>query len=70
MRKTKRYAVVVLGVFFGLVLFQPVTADQAVEKEAFKAANFWLALVDRVVTRRAGRERQIISRPRCRRSSG
>jgi len=46
MRKTKRYAVVVLGVFFGLVLFQPVTADQAAEKEAFKAANFWLALVD------------------------
>ncbi|MFQ5541952.1 MAG: DUF4019 domain-containing protein [Candidatus Binatia bacterium] len=46
MRKTKRYAVVALGVLFGLVLFQPVTADQAVEKEAFKAANFWLALVD------------------------
>ena len=46
MRKTKRYAVVVLGVFFGLVLFQPVTADQAAEKEAFKAVNFWLALVD------------------------
>lgn len=46
MRKTKRYAVVALGVLFGLVLFQPVTADQPVEKEAFKAANFWLALVD------------------------
>ncbi len=46
MRKTQRYAIVVLGVFFGLVLFQPVTADQAAQKEAFRAANFWLALVD------------------------
>ena len=46
MRKTKRHALFVLGVFFGLALFQPVEANPAAEREAIRAANFWLALVD------------------------
>ena len=46
MKKLKRHAVLTTAVFFGLVFFQPVSADQAREKEAFQAANFWLALVD------------------------
>ncbi|MFQ5803220.1 MAG: DUF4019 domain-containing protein [Candidatus Methylomirabilales bacterium] len=46
MNKSKRNSILVLSVFLGLALFQPVTADQAAEKEAFKAANNWLALVD------------------------
>jgi hypothetical protein len=46
MRKTKRHAIFVLGVFFGLVLFQPVEANPPAEREAIRAANFWLALVD------------------------
>ncbi|MFQ5989816.1 MAG: DUF4019 domain-containing protein [Candidatus Methylomirabilales bacterium] len=44
--KKKRCAIVALSMFLGLVLFQPVTADQVVEKEAFRAANAWLSLVD------------------------
>jgi hypothetical protein len=46
MRKTKRYAIVALGVAFNLVLFHPATANPAAEKEAFQAVNVWLELVD------------------------
>lgn len=46
MKNTNRCAIVALSVFFILVFSQPVTADQAKEIEAFRAANFWLALVD------------------------
>ncbi len=44
--KMKRNVLVALTLLSSLVLFQPVTADQATEREAIVAANSWLALVD------------------------
>lgn len=46
MKKLKRHAVLATVVFFSLGLLQPAVADQAKEIEAFRAANFWLALID------------------------
>jgi len=44
--KTKRNALVAVGVFWSLLLCQAVVADQAGEKAAVEAANQWVALVD------------------------
>jgi hypothetical protein len=44
--KTKRHVLVAIGLFCGLVLYQAVEANLAAEKEAARAANKWLALVD------------------------
>lgn len=46
MQKLKRHAVLATVLSLSLGLFQPTVADQAKEKEASRAANFWLALVD------------------------
>ncbi len=44
--KTKRNALVAVGVFWSVVLCQAVVADQAAEKAAVEAATQWVALVD------------------------
>lgn len=44
--KTKRNTLIILAVFCSLALSQAVVADPAAEKEATRAANKWLALVD------------------------
>ena len=44
--KTKRHALIAIGLFCSLVLYQAVAANPAAEKEAARAANKWLALVD------------------------
>ncbi|MGH7432407.1 MAG: DUF4019 domain-containing protein [Candidatus Methylomirabilales bacterium] len=44
--KTKRNALVAVGVFWSVVLCQAVVADQAAEKAAVEAASQWVALVD------------------------
>lgn len=44
--RLKTSVLVLISLFCGLVLSQAVVADQAAEQEAFKAVNFWLALVD------------------------
>lgn len=42
----KRRVLVTIGLFCTLALYHPVQADLSAEKEAFRAANKWLALVD------------------------
>lgn len=44
--KTKRNALVAVGVFWSVVLCQAAVADQAAEKAAVEVANAWVALVD------------------------
>jgi hypothetical protein len=44
--KTKRNALVALGVFWSVVLCQAAVADQAEQKAAVEVANQWVALVD------------------------